>query len=205
MNMNVDDDRRKIIDSIDWETEYPKFVGIGLNICKVYGLLNKEIEVSGESVEDIVSKVILKLISGNRTWDHENVNINAWIINSIRSEVNNLFNKKSTKNEMDEVDDEFDCVEFNLENYGVDDQGFCTDPLKIIVNKEELELTAKELLEFASNDELIEKMIFAILDGVENKAEIMANYLGVDIKEIYNANKRIVRLKNKFYEIEKRL
>jgi hypothetical protein len=205
MDKKIDCERKKIIDSFDWGIEYPKFVGYGLNICKIYGIFNKETEFIGESIEDIVSKVILKLISGDRIWDHEMVNIHAWIINSIRSEVYNLFNKKSTKNEIDEIDDEFECVEFNLENYGGNEQGFTTDPLRILVNKQELELTAKELLELASNDELIEKMIYAILEGVENKAEIMANYLGVDIQEIYNANKRIVRIKKYYYETEKRL
>jgi len=204
MDKNDDVERRKIIDSMDWTIEIPKFVGYGLNICKIYGIFNKETEVSGESVEDIVSKVILKLISGDRTWDHKKVNLKAWIINSIRSEVSNLFNKKSTKNEIDEIDDEFESVEFNLENYGVDDQGYSSDPLRIIVNKEELELASKELLELASNDELVEKIIYAILEGVENKSEIMAEFLGVTKKDIYNANKRITRMK-KVFETEKKL
>lgn len=198
MDNDIDDERRKIIDSIDWESEYPRFVSFGINYCKKLQMLTNDKTINGNTIEDIVNATILKLISGERNWEYKKVKLEAWIIMTIKSEISNLIVKKSSNYEVDIIDDEYECIEIDTNLNIINEDGYSVDPLKIIVKKEGLETTAKELFEMASEDELVGKMIFAILDGIENKADIMAKYLGVDVKEIYNANKRITRMKKKF-------
>ena len=159
----------------------------------------------GETVESIVSQAIEKLYAGERNWDPERDpdlgNYLRDVIDSLLSHLVTSFDNRGVKRivkgkrmslrEIDETALSRDCSynEWFAQNY--------PDPEEAVLAKERARADDRAiqlLIEECQGDGLLLKIIEALrCEDRVDKASFLAEHLGVSVKEIYAASKRLAR------------
>ncbi len=138
---------------------------------KKYSYIEKK--VPDKSIEGIFSETLIDLFSGKRNCPLDKVNIKTCILQIIRSKVSHIY-EKYKKEKISDIN--------ILEN---------ENGLTVEENSE----LRRKIINRLKDDELSLKIVKIQLnseEGLKPYKEI-AETLGVDIKEIYNANKRLRR------------
>jgi hypothetical protein len=158
----------------------------------------------GETVDSIVSLALEKTLSGEREWNPEtHPKLQEYLMDVIDSLLNHLATgrdnslfTKVTSSDVDGVDNEGDKCSPNVSEYHVEwlTRGRAS-PETLLLEQEEVGIygQAFELLRQECNsDPVLMKIIEVIVEGNE-KAEQIATAAGLNVKEVYNAMKRLNR------------
>ena len=148
----------------DWEDIYPK----ALLWAKKWHTRYLSHAPSSWEPEDLVQEAIDLLCSGRRTLPKD-VAVLTGIINVMRSMAGNLHQRK------DHQQDSFD--ELKGKGQAMDESAWlCEDALRIV-----------------EGDEVLVKIVALLCTDPDLKARDLAVTLGIDVKEVYNAVKRMRR------------
>jgi len=164
----------------------------------------------GLEVEDIVLESIGDTLGEERKWDpNKNPDLLNYLKSVVDSKISHLLELKEylvteplekTINEQEK--NLLDTTEVKTDFEGDSAQMFA-DPEEALVEKEEREhaKNAVELLrEKIQGDEELEEIFLCLEEGYTKPSEI-AEQLGVDVKEIYNREKRLKRKCNELKQI----
>ena len=158
--------------------------------CKIGG---KEF---GENHEDVVDGIVEKLLSGKRAWDvKEQPDAFKAVKSYIRSEVSNLLNKYTDKYDECIFDRDKDCDDIASENSGFDVEFGSDGKLrvyydeKVFLNECRID-DAKQVL-MMEGKEMEFDVFVRWCEDMKNKD--IARELGVKVKEVSNAKKRVQR------------
>lgn len=154
------------IQAIDMDDLIDRMTAYAISHLKSIGV--KDLE--GKEPVDFVSNVILKTLEGTRDWEKAKCPFNEFLFGCLKSDIDSFFKSKKT------YTNEFPDISSIEEDPNIDKE------------KEQI----SELLrnEGADDDELI---IFECwMDGMLKPSEI-AEYLGVDVRNVYNITKRLER------------
>ena len=140
----------------------------------------------GQTHEDLVQQVIVKTLDGTRKWDPAKGSIKPWLIDQMKSEIDNL-----AKSALHRQTIYLTSNEEKGENTQI--------PSSINVRKAKSpELIVEEakmfdeLLEAIKDEQELEEYFLAIIE-VGPKPRFIAEELGKPVKEIYNLRKRAAR------------
>src|SRR5262245_57013059 len=135
---------------------------------------------------DIASEAIVDAISGKRKWDGKQ-DFLEFLRGAVDSKLSHLVTSADSQRARElvaTVDGEDPLDSVPARGQGAD------DPETIVADREAAELFRKLVLPEIRGDQLVERLFECLEAGYEKPAEI-ADLLGVDVKEIYNAQKRL--------------
>ena len=143
----------------------------------------------GKGPEDIASEVITKVLNGNRSYNPEKyplfLDFLTSIVDSRISHLANSFERKKMVPLPITTNEQGDCEEIEFE-------GKEATPAKICVHKDIAEKVKIILAEEFKDDPVVNGLLECLGADIKKPAEI-AELLEIDIKEIYNAQKRLQR------------
>lgn len=140
---------------------------------------NAIIDKNREMAKDLASDLIFKYIRGIRKWNKE-LTFRESLFGSLQSDVFN-YNRKLKRGRMKEVEEE-DVISLEED-----------DPHEKLGNAELKALALKTLKAHNPPPTTLEELLFeSKMEGMIRSIEI-AEFLGVDVKEIYKAEKRLER------------
>jgi hypothetical protein len=205
MPRRPDDAILEKLDEIDnWPGLIKKMMAYAVWLAKVeYKWRVGTVLPKGNEIKDLVYSVVIKLYSGERTWDPDKVPLEIWLRNNVRSEMNNLFRSAYTgSGELREVPLESDrAADDDEEAEYVDVEGgiferASDDPEAALVEKES-RAQRKQMIDAVykaiEGDELLEQIYYEILGGRERKPRVLAEKLGATTEDINNALRRLDR------------
>jgi hypothetical protein len=147
----------------------------------------------GKGPEDIASEAITKVINGDRPYNPEKYPVFMDFLKSIvDSRISHLADSFERKNMVPipvTTNEQGDCEEIEFE-------GKETTSAKICINKEIAEKVKTILAEEFKDDSVVNGLLECFEAGYNKPAEI-SELLGIDNKEIYNAQKRLQRVIDK--------
>jgi len=148
----------------------------------------------GKGPEDIASEAIMKVLNGNRPYKPEKyplfIDFLMSIVDSLISHLADSFERKKMVPIPLATNEQGDCEEIEFE-------GKEATPAIIYVHKDIAEKVKTILAEEFKDDSVInDKFLECLGAGYKKPAEI-SELLGIDIKEIYNAQKRLQRVIDK--------
>jgi len=162
----------------------------------------------GKECQDVVSHAIEKVLSGERKWNpQEQPDLFRYLTGIIDSDLSHLSEGLENKVLVGEAD-------INEKSTGMGDgkrslfdmiPSSIPDPEFQHITKEENALAEAFFFgfyDFLSGKPLLQGMIECIDDGIEKKAD-MAQKLGVQVQEIYNASKQLKRKLEEFRNVWK--
>lgn len=158
-----------------------------------------EITVAHKSATDIVNDVIIKTIDSVRTWDMEELPINVYMYNNIRSEVSNTKSKEKKRryitigDESDENYSEEDELKQTKTNNNDNDNASITDFVTEIENKDLIELISKEI----EKDYECSVLLEAMKEADYNKNKELAETTGYTVEKVENIKKKFFRKTDK--------
>lgn len=144
---------------------------------------------AGQSLEDVVQRVIEKTISGERHWDPARGPLVPWLKDQVKSVIDAIANAAVRRHETQAP--EGDSVEAFVEGPGASRS---LSPEDTLLEKEAAAQVAEraDALFQAVNDEPeLEAVMSAILNGCEPKPRYLAAELGVSVEDINNRLKRL--------------
>lgn len=161
-----------------------------------------EILPEGESPETIVSRVLEKLIDGSNTWPYERVSLYTFLKRNIQREIGHLATCKENKSkrmltELEDEDPELSELRWQT-ILAFSEIGKALDPREEAIRKQEDEKCQElldELYYSLQSDEVAAKVVESLLDG--RKPREIAEQLGIEKNEVYNAQRLIRRLLKK--------
>ncbi len=151
---------------------------------------NERIGPRAKSPQDIASETIISFIQGDRSYNPEAYpDFMAFLRSAVDSQIYNLSKlvehkiKKPLTQETNEKADNPTSTEFS---------GTVPGPLRICISKELVEKLKTSLSLVFNKDELVREIFECMEAGVTKRREI-AELLGVKVKEVDNARKRLYR------------
>lgn len=179
----------------DWNSIYRKLAAYAVHQARIYrwrgmsGNLESNSElIGGVSCEDIVQEVIIKTLQGKRKWDPDKGELEPWLFDQIKSEMNHLVTSSTHVRERISISEELD-KEPNTASSTTHVQSASV----IVLNEIEAAERLAAVYDATVDDPQLEELVSAILDGCEPKPRFLAERLGVDVKDIYNRTKRLHR------------
>lgn len=155
---------------------------------------------NGFEPQDIAQRIVKKTLYGDFNWDPNETDLLQFMCGRVRSEFSKLLSRRAYKYERHALADEDIYEVIDRENY-TDDFIERVDPaawfLAIEENEERNVLACQyidELLEEVEGKPELEQVLYAILDGCEEKPRYLAEWLDVPVSEI---NKRLKRLRSR--------
>jgi DNA-directed RNA polymerase specialized sigma24 family protein len=208
-----DTKKYRLLKEARWENICTRLLGFGIYLMQNYGwhLTSDSIISSGISVEDLVQTVIRKTLDGTRNWDPDKGDLEPWLRDQLKSEVSNLLCSSSCKKEVN------NCSDYKNRNLLVEikDQNDSTEcisksPEAILLTKEDEIINEREvskrisaLFKAVKGDQELEELLEEVMNGTFPKPSVLAEELGVEVKNIYNRIKRLKRKAIKFLQGEK--
>ena len=202
----------ELIQSADWVTISKRLLAFTLWWAEKYSWRSgtKLILPKGFQPEDIVEEIILKTIEGKRKFDPEKGELEPWLRDQIKSEVNNLYNIKehslSTHIPQD-IDDSPLNEEIHSTQFPNREDSSQLSPENILIEKEsqidyskEIKRKYDSLFEAANEDSELVDVIDAIIDGCQPKPRYLADKLQTSVPDINNRLKRLRRIAIKIKE-----
>ncbi|SLM30872.1 hypothetical protein MTBBW1_2500021 [Desulfamplus magnetovallimortis] len=179
----------------------------------LYTLIKRNMNIhnypGAPSIEDFLHDAIHDALTGRRTW-REDLDIKTFLMNIVRSKISNFKEKKGIDKNAISIDQKFgdddnihDSILFSStigDSIGsvFSKPDYTKERNRIIdkmIGKENLDLKEQILLK-VSNDSLLTRIVEYVFDnpGEPVRARNIAAGLNIDIKDVYNANKRLKRL-----------
>ena len=158
----------------------------------------------GYEIQDLVSKTLKKLFSGERGWDPNVVPLEVWLRENIRSEMSNLLGSAYTKSgELREMP--LDPQDPNEPEGGFKRRPAIEAPTlfegartteEALIDKEariNRDRLIQALYTAIDGDELLERMYDGILEIDDRRPRVLAELLGVPKEDVENALRRLDR------------
>lgn len=193
----------QLLQEADWPTIYKKLILYAEE--RIHKYRNSNILPLGYSVEDIVQDVIIKTLSGQRTWDPSRGQLLPTLKAQIKSEIDHLYNRKASKSEISfssfvKNEQESDNSTFVRSPRFRDEQTY-NHPEKTFLAKEHQQEQIQRYQKFLQLtetqpelQEVVIAMYLLIENGSEPKPRNIAEYLDISVKQVYNRLKRLKRL-----------
>ena len=187
-----------LLSEADWETIGRNLVAFAIYRARNYHWRKgggEELAL-GVTVEDIVATVIEKTFSGQRRWDPALGQLEPWLKDQVKSEIDNLYTCAAQRCEL--------AIEPDPDDDGETAQGVVEKRSSVagasaedgVLQQEETRLTqqlVQQLFESVNGDPSLEAILSAIIDGCEPKPRFLAEKLGISIQETNNRLKRLRR------------
>lgn len=139
----------------------------------------------GSTVEDVAQEVMVKALSGIRTWDPARGQLLPWLQAQSNSLIDALAKSAAHHHEVNLL---------KAENLAVD---LAADPLEIVLEQEtraHLEQKVNLFLQAVETEPELREVLEVILGGCQPRPRYIAVELGVSVKEVNNRLKRLRRL-----------
>lgn len=155
---------------------------------------------AGIDPQDIVQRIVIKTLSGKFNWDPSKIDLYPFMKGRIWSETTKLFIRKEYKHELhaSEGEDIHEVIDRELSLEETVERDFYCDPaiwLDAIENEKErakvIQEYIEDLLEACQGKPELEEIVYAILDGCEEKPRFLAEWLKVSVDEVNNRLKRL--------------
>lgn len=167
----------------------------------------------GYTEQDVVQDIITKTLTGERSWDPEEIDLRTFLMGQVRSIVSHLFELKEYKQEshIDSPEDDLDEMIDTATHSGTEDMNpYSISPGELLLlseHKEEREYIAKKkidaILEACGEEsdlvEVFEAGYELLEEGQDIRIRYLSDYLGISRQEMYN---RVKRLKRRMDKIE---
>jgi hypothetical protein len=206
----VDPQTYQILQQQNWDTIGQSLVYYAARLA--WGLRWEEgIEwelVAGISIEDLVQGLIMKTLAGDNKWDPGRGPLLPWLKARIRGMIWNLYRSAAFVHEdefPDSADDEYyECKQDRTEYRAITRErfgaaGFPTPEQALLAREtteerhEFFEQRVDAVFQAVGGEEDLEEILAAIIDGCDPRPRFIAEYLGVEVKDIYNRRKKIRR------------
>lgn len=162
-----------------------------------------EILPQGYELADVVQRIILQTINGERNWDPDKGELLPWLKDQIKSVIDALAKSASHRKESSLFSDNDGLIEREkiiAKEINPSENHDRMSPEEFFIYLEQ----EQERSERASNkssalfyavegDTELEEILEAVMDGVELKARFLAEKLEVPVEDIYNRLKRLRR------------
>ena len=169
----------------------------------------------GLAEEDIVQRLVIKTINGERNWDPSKIDLRTFLFTQIKSLVSHLFEYKEYKHEthVDETEDDLlEVIDREMLASPDNESPYTMSPEDALLAKEKRDkdkLDAKKtidaLIEECSEDPELEEVLYAVEEllgrGQSAGKHDLAEYLGVPREDIYN---RVKRLRRRVQKVEEK-
>jgi DNA-directed RNA polymerase specialized sigma24 family protein len=190
----------ELLQKQDWDTIGRELVGFAVFWARNYHWRHGgpwEL-AAGETVEDIVQKVIVKTIEGKRNWDPHKGPLVPWLRDQVRSEIDHLCYSRAHRYEVpipkSEDGEELTDV---LVDYASQQDTFgdtlVQDPEQIILRKEAIQRGEDALFQAAGGDPELEEVLINAFANYDPKPQHLAAAIGVPVEDIYNRLRRLRR------------
>ncbi|MGA1824394.1 MAG: hypothetical protein ACMUIP_06985 [bacterium] len=191
---------RELLVAADWERhilELAKYVNWRINFLSwrtgTDGLLPE-----GKSADDIVYASIQGLFEGTRKWNPERVDLKGELRGIASSLINNLVNKLDNIIIVPEKE-----VYGNemWDSYGdqPNENGSSADPEKILIDKEQYELSQQLILAKIPKGSDLESVVLCIMDGC-TKPQQISEMTGIEKERIYQLKRQLISILNSIFE-----
>lgn len=185
----------------DWESLVERMIAYAVRLRSNHYYWRQGGELpQGREMEDIVYTVVKKAFSGERTWNPSKVPLEAWLFQTVRSEMNNLFRASATEKEASKVDSEgeelLDTVDLGEDNEQLFEVS-APAPEEALLEQEgqqHLQRMIDAVYEAAQDDPILEAICDEIMATGERKPRLLAKALDLPKPEVNNALKRLDRL-----------
>jgi len=162
-----------------------------------------EILPQGYELADVVQRIILQTINGERNWDPVKGELLPWLKDQIKSVIDALAKSASHRKESSLFSDDDgltyreEIIAGQIEASDNQDQ---MSPEEVLIcleqehERSELASNKSSALFYAvEGDRDLEEILEVVMDGVEFKARFLAEKLEVPVEDIYNRLKRLRR------------
>src|SRR5690554_772316 len=108
----------KRLSAVDWDSIGRKLTAVARKRASRYGWHSGDPSIlgKGNEPEDIAQTIIEKLLSGDRKWDPSQIELEAWLLGQVRSEIDNLYKNSGHLNEQSATSLTFDSNEEYYQN-----------------------------------------------------------------------------------------
>lgn len=191
----------------DWEAIGKRLLAFAIWRAQLYwGFVNANTALpKGLGVEDVVQQVIEKTLRGQRKWDPEKGDLEPWLKDQVKSELDALAKSWAAKHERpvlldDKGEENWRTVAATATKRNPERTTRTDNPETLLVEEDqqrEEKLLAEDLVSLvyeAANEikELVD-IVEAIQNGVEFKPRYLAEELDVPVDEMYNRVRRLRR------------
>ncbi len=147
---------------------------------------------TGVTPEDIAIEIIEKTLKGDRNWDPSKIDLKTYLHGQVRSLVSHFWEEQKEKpgiyNLSEGIKNDFIAgSRMRLSEY---------NPETLMLHKSQESEKINIILEAVSDDSELSAMFEAIIEGCGTKPKDIAEWLGMDINEVYNINRRLARREN---------
>ena len=197
--LNIEADVHRQLQNADWENLGKKLLHYAIGRASYYSWRNGgpfELAV-GQSVEDIVQKVIYQTCAGKRKWDPAKGPLDMWLKDQVKSVMDRLAESAPHRHETDSLDlvrgdGSEDGADGSALEYAPPESARVASTEEVVLRQEEIQKEFDLLFDATDGDEQLEQMIEAVLAGHEKSAEI-AEAMGIPVKEVYNLTRKLKR------------
>lgn len=198
----MDKDVIKLLEETDWDSITLKLTKYAIlkieRLSWRYGKFPK-----GLTAEDMVQEAIASLFEGKRNWNHtRNPDLFEYLKSVIDSKVSHLYESKEykltqpfpTTEEGQDVEELLDKAD-PTSDHAIYLTPSSNNPEDALLEKEKIkrdEAAVNAFFEAIHGEKDIEKLASLIMDGYVKPSEI-AKQMGVEVKEVYNLQKRFRR------------
>lgn len=182
----TEDQWRKILDRLTVYAQR-KFVRLGWKSKNGYRTPH------GQGPEDIASEAIVRIIENKRVYNAQRCpDFEQFLRGCVDSIISYIINSPDFKKR-----EAMPCITTSEgETEEIEPEGRDIDPLQICIEKDIVEKVKSILKENFAEDIIVSGIYECLNAGIDKRSE-QAEYLGVDVKEIDNAQKRLQRAVNK--------
>jgi DNA-directed RNA polymerase specialized sigma24 family protein len=195
----LDNRVREIINNADWGVIGKALVAFAEYRVQNYSWRSGSNQVLplGKTPEDIAQEVILKTISGERTFDPEKGELLPWSKDQVKSIVDALARSAAHRKEVRLEDINRDNDVHPPTSSQRELVSLEPSPEQHLINSERagiIKSRLEKLVSLAAEDPALEKLMEALMDGCPLKPRFLAEHLGISILETYNLVRRLRRL-----------
>lgn len=198
----------------DWENIGKEMLSFALWWASRYRWSSGSPEILplGNELADVVQRIILQTINGERNWDPDKGELLPWLKDQTKSVIDALAKSASHRKENPIFSEEDDGLSDRKEMIALEinpseNQDRMSPEEFIICQENEQERRDRALYKYSAlfcaieGDTELEEILEAVIDGVDLKARLLAGKLEVPVEDIYN---RLKRLKRKAMSIKEK-
>lgn len=189
----------KLLEDADWEGIYRRLLAFTIRVAGnlawrgVRGVSGVEGELTGGvSCKDLVQDVIQKTLTGQRKWDSEKGELEPWLRQQIKSEINHLVESATHAHEREELGEEID-TSGSVSSKPASVAAYTQDPATVVLQRTEIAEKITAIYEAAEADPELEAIIEAVIDGCEPKPRYLAEELQTTVTDINNRIRKLRR------------
>ncbi len=208
----MDERKRELLEGADWDFILPKLLKHALYKLRRRFFYNKS-PISGLDITDLaqdqVQEAVVKLWEEEVDWDFERKEIMVLLRGVIDSQISHIFDKAEyltterfptgsieRNNEHMEAEEMLKKANPHEKHSREITPSTPPDPVSILLNKEEQDqdkAAMDSLLERLNGEKELEDTVWCMMAGITKPREI-AKEMGVDVKHVYNLQKRLRRI-----------